>query len=91
MIQDKDNSPSQPAIPQTSSSIALKNRWDHFLARIGYKRKWHRVNPGLYSIGHPSPESPVFVTANYILSFDALRSSLRNLALTTNREMLSYK
>jgi hypothetical protein len=34
------------------------------------------VTPGLYSIGCPCPESPVIVTANYSLSFDAVRSSL---------------
>jgi hypothetical protein len=79
VIHHENNSPSRHIIQQTSSSITLKNRWDHFLARIGYKRKWHRVNPGLYSIGHPSSESPVFVTANYTLSFDALRSSLRSI------------
>ncbi len=63
----------------TSSSITLKNRWDHFLVRIGYRRKWHRVSPGLYSLGRPNSESPVFVTANYTLSFDALRSSLKDI------------
>jgi hypothetical protein len=30
----------------------------------------------LYALGHPTPDSHVFVTANYTLSFDALRSSL---------------
>jgi hypothetical protein len=37
------------------------------------------VEPGLYALGHPTPESPVFVTANYTLSFDALRSALAGL------------
>jgi hypothetical protein len=36
----------------------------------------HRVSPGLYSIGSPNDSSPVFVTANYTLSFDALRWAL---------------
>ena len=31
---------------------------------------------GLIPLGHPGPDSPVFVTANYTLSFDALRSAL---------------
>jgi hypothetical protein len=35
------------------------------------------VEPGLYSLGNPAPESPVFVTANYTMSFDALRSNLK--------------
>lgn len=34
------------------------------------------MRPGLYALGSPAPDSPVFVTANYTLSFDALRSSL---------------
>jgi len=70
-----DNSP-QPTAWPTTSEINSANRWDHFLARVGFKRSEHRVEPGLYSIGKPTPESPVFVTANYALSFDALRSAL---------------
>jgi len=31
---------------------------------------------GLYAIGNPVPDAPVFVSANYTLSFDALRSAL---------------
>jgi hypothetical protein len=36
----------------------------------------HTVEPGLYRLGNPSPGSEVFVSANYTLSFDALRSAL---------------
>jgi hypothetical protein len=66
----------QKTIITVSSDLALPDRLDHFLARIGYKRGDHRVSPGLYAIGKPTPDSPVFVTANYRLSFDALRSNL---------------
>ncbi|MBJ6727770.1 acetyl-CoA synthase subunit gamma [Geomonas sp. Red875] len=34
------------------------------------------VPPGLYALGNPTPESPVLVTANYKMSFDAVRSEL---------------
>jgi hypothetical protein len=61
---------------QTTSTITLTNRWDHFLARWGIKRNEHLVEPGLYALGNPAEDSPVFVTANYTLSFDALRSAL---------------
>jgi hypothetical protein len=61
----------------TSGILTLADRWDHVLARWGYRRSEHRVAPGLYTLGNPAPASPVFVTANYTLSFDALRSSLR--------------
>jgi hypothetical protein len=36
----------------------------------------HIVEPGLYRLGNPTPDSEVFVSANYTLSFDALRSAL---------------
>jgi len=66
----------EPRIRPTTSNVTLANRWDHFLARWGFRRAEHRVEPGLYALGRPSADSPVFVTANYTLSFDALRSSL---------------
>jgi hypothetical protein len=56
-----------------------KNKWDHFTARMGYRRFSHVVKPGLYALGSPGPESPVFVTANYTLSFDALRTSIKDI------------
>lgn len=67
---------SMPDLMHTSSTLSSANHWDHFIARLGYQRGEHRVTPGLVALGHPTPESPVFVTANYTLSFDALRSAL---------------
>jgi hypothetical protein len=73
----------------TDSTLTPAQRWDHRLARWGYRRGDHRVAPGLYALGSPTPDSPVFVTANYTLSFDAVRTALRGvdgyiLALDTN-------
>ncbi len=65
-----------PVVKPTTSEITSADRWDHWLARWGYRRSEHRVEPGIYALGAPTPDSPVFVTANYTLSFDALRSSL---------------
>jgi hypothetical protein len=66
----------KPTIVPTTSSLGFQNHWDHFLARFSWKRGEHRLEPGLYSLGSPTPDSPVFVTGNYTLSFDALRWSL---------------
>jgi len=66
----------QKTVKPTSGLITWANRWDHILARLGVRRGNHRVEPGLYSIGHPDHDSPVLVSANYTLSFDALRFSL---------------
>ena len=62
-----------------NSTITRANRWDHLLARCGVNRSGHRVVPGLYALGAPDANSPVLVTANYTLSFDALRSALNGL------------
>lgn len=59
-----------------NSTITFANRLDHFLARWGVNRNGHMVKPGLYRLGNPGPDSPVFASANYTLSFDALRSAL---------------
>ena len=66
----------QAGVRIADSRITFADRLDHFLARWGYRRNWHRVEPGLYALGNPTPDAPVFVTANYTLSFDALRSAL---------------
>ena len=63
-------------LKHTDSAVTFMNRWDHFLARWSINRAGHVVEPGLYAIGEPNEESPVFVTANYTISFDCLRSTL---------------
>lgn len=60
----------------TTSELTLKDRLDHFFARLGVNRMGHTVKPGLYKIGTPTADSLVFVSANYTLSFDALRRAL---------------
>lgn len=68
-----------PKMMSTTSEMTSANYWDHFVARIGIRRDKHLVAPGLYRLGSPKADSAVFVTANYSLSFDALRTSLRGL------------
>ena len=66
----------QPVIKRTTSQLTLIDRWIHFLARFSINRMGHRIDPGLYCVGEPDAESSVFVTANYSLSFDALRTAI---------------
>jgi CO dehydrogenase/acetyl-CoA synthase gamma subunit (corrinoid Fe-S protein) len=49
------------------------------MVRWGINRGNYRVEPGLYAAGTPDPDSDVFVTANYKLSFDTLRKNLTGL------------
>jgi hypothetical protein len=63
----------------TDGRLTAADRWDHLLARWGVGRAGHRVVPGLYALGDPGRDAPVFVTANYTLSFDTLRSAVATL------------
>ncbi len=65
-----------PPVNPTTNQLTLSDHWNHLLARLGINRSGLLVEPGIYSLGNPTPDSPVFVITNYTLSFDALRSSL---------------
>jgi len=79
MMIDLASITSAPKIQPVQAWLTNADHWDHFLARTGWKRAGHRVEPGLYAVGYPTPDSPVFVSANYTLSFDALRSALEGI------------
>jgi hypothetical protein len=68
--------PVEKKIYDTDSIITSSDRLDHIKARWGINRSGWKVIPGLYKLGNPDDRSPVFVSANYKLSFDALRSNL---------------
>ena len=63
-------------IPLVSTRLNLKDHIGKIRVRFGIKRMKFRIEPGLYGIGNPDADSPVFVTANYKLSFDSLRKEL---------------
>mgnify|MGYP001201325979 CR=1 FL=1 len=63
-------------IPRVRTRLLAADRLGSLRARWGIGRMDYAVLPGAYAVGNPSRESPVFVTANYKMSFDALRSSL---------------
>jgi hypothetical protein len=51
------------------------------ILRLGFARDTSTITPGLYFVGKPDASSPVIVTANYRLTFDALRKELAGLSL----------
>lgn len=65
------------AIMTIGPDLTCHDRIDHLSARVGHRRMDHKIAPGLYRLGTPDGSSPVFVSSNYTLSFDALRSSLK--------------
>lgn len=63
-------------VPRVYPDLTWADRFGSFKARWSIGRMNHTVEPGLYALGNPGRNSPVFVTANYKMSFDALRRSL---------------
>jgi acetyl-CoA decarbonylase/synthase complex subunit gamma len=67
------------AVYRVSSEWSREDRWGMIKSRVGAFRMHYTVPPGLYAVGEPTPESDVFVTANYKLSFDILRRELKEM------------
>lgn len=65
-------------IPIVTSGLSLRDRLGFLKIRLGIGRNRYTVPPGLYGIGDPDSRSPVFVTANYKMSFDILRHDLKS-------------
>lgn len=68
---------SSPEIRPTSSRTTLRDRWVTLITRLGIRRSHQSVEPGLYALGRPDANTPVFVTANYSPSFRSVRSALK--------------
>ena len=66
----------EPTIKTASTSLTIKDTLGTWKARWGIGRMDYTVEPGLYAVGKPNNESPVFVSANYKLTFDVLRKNL---------------
>lgn len=63
-------------IPVVETNLRFSDTMGSWKARWGIRRMNYRVQPRLYAVGSPTITSPVFVTANYKMSFDRLRSQL---------------
>jgi hypothetical protein len=66
-----------PSFQKVSSLWTRADRRAAILCRLSNRfRMRFRVEPGLFAIGTPDASSPVFVSANYRLSFNILRRAL---------------
>jgi len=79
LIDYKSLKPMVSEIPAVSSKLSWVDRWNAMKLRWGIGRENASVNPGLFKVGNPDSSSDVFVSANYVLSFDTLRRNLDNL------------
>lgn len=66
-------------IATVGSKLSTSDIMGMLKMRLGIGRNNYRVKPGLYRVGSPNKSSPVFVSANYKMSFDILRKELSGL------------
>ncbi len=64
---------------KVSTELTNADIWEHVRCRTSAFRESYMVKPGLYAIGEPDKKSDVLVSANYKLSFDHLRKSLKGM------------
>ena len=63
-------------VPLVATRLGPMDLMGSIKVRLGIQRMHYIITPGLYGVGAPTPDSPVFVSANYKLSFDHLRREL---------------
>ncbi|MCG2730084.1 MAG: acetyl-CoA synthase subunit gamma [Acetobacterium sp.] len=66
-------------VPQITTRLNFKDVLGGWKVRWGIGRMNYKINPGLYGVGSPDQDSPILVSGNYKLSFDALRKELTGL------------
>jgi len=66
-------------VPVVSTRLTPLDHFGTAAVRLGFKRMNYAIEPGLYAVGNPHPDSPVLVSANYKLSFDHLRQELEGI------------
>ncbi len=67
-------------VPRVGTKLSAADHAMSVSARFGIGRDSSGIAPGIYCTGRPSADSPVLVTANYKLTFDALRKELSSLS-----------
>lgn len=66
-------------VPVAATVLRLSEKRDHIRARLTNFRMRFSIEPGLYAVGSPDRNSDIFISANYTMSFDVLRSSLHGM------------
>lgn len=68
-----------PRAVKISKQLTWKDKAAAIALRLGIGRNKASVKSGLYYTGNPGKDSPVLVTSNYRLTFDAVRKELTGL------------
>lgn len=73
---EKPNSVNNRNAIEVKTEMSIMDIIGSWKARWNIGRMDYKVNPGLYKTGQPGPDSEVFISSNYKMSFDVLRKNL---------------
>jgi len=79
LVATKDETRPAPAIRAVATTLTLADRAVNLLAYLTLEATFFRTRPGLYAVGAPGPAAPVFVTANFTLTYNLVRRALRGM------------
>lgn len=76
-----ENFISTPAgfIPRVKTTLSIRDYISTILVRSNIGRNDYTIAPGIYAVGNPDENANVLVTANYKLSFDHVRKTLKGI------------
>lgn len=66
-------------IPRLKTTLNHRDKFGTLKVRLGIGRDSYSLLPGLYAVGNPDQSSALFMTANYKLTIDVLRTCLQDL------------
>ena len=66
-------------IPVVSPDYCIGETLGSWRIRWGLGRYSYSIEPGIYAVGEPDKNSPVFTTANYKMTFDKLKKELEGI------------
>ncbi len=77
LVATKNATRPAPELQAVPATLTLGDRFVDFLAYLTLMATFLRKRPGLYLVGSPGPAAPVFVTANFALTFNHVRRALK--------------
>jgi ubiquinone/menaquinone biosynthesis C-methylase UbiE len=79
LVATKNASRAAPPAREAATTLRWRDYAANVACELSLYSTFFRVEPGLYRAGSPGPESPLFVTANFTLTFNLVRRALRGL------------
>ncbi len=75
----KPNSVNNSNAIEVKTEMSIMDTIGRWKARWNIGRMNYKISPGLYMTGRPGPDSEVFISSNYKMSFDILRKNLNGI------------